>query len=189
MKMKTKNLILILFLLTATIGIVTSQIKTTPKKILVVYFSHSGNTRAVASQICKKVDGEIFEIQTVKPYPTNYDAVVEQAKREQKSDYRPELKSKLKNIRQYDLIFLGYPDWWDTYPQAVKEFLSEYDLSGKTIIPFCTHEGSEFGRSITDLKKMCPKSHILEGLAIGGKVSHNSEDKVTDWLKKLRIIK
>jgi len=159
------------------------------KKILVAYFSHSGNTRAVAYDICKKVDGEFFEIHTVKPYPTDYNAVVDQAKREQKSDYRPELKSRLKNINQYDVIFLGYPDWWDTYPQAVKVFLSQYDFSGKIIIPFCTHEGSEFGRSIADLKKMCPNSHILEGLAIRGSAVHNSDDRIEGWLKKLKIIK
>jgi flavodoxin len=179
--MKAKYVLFIVSLLTATIA-VQSQTTTTSKKILVAYFSHSGNTRAVAYQISKKVDGESFEIQTVKPYPADYNTVVEQAKREQKSDYRPVLKSRIKNIRQYDVIFLGYPDWWGTYPQAVKVFLSEYDFTGKTIVPFCTHEGSEFGRSITDLKKICPKSNILQGLAIVGKQSHNPGDKITEWL-------
>ena len=159
------------------------------KRILVAYFSHSGNTRGVAYNICKKVEGEFFEIQTVKPYPSDYNTVVDQAKRELKVDYRPELKNRLKNIKQYDVIFLGYPDWWDTYPQAVKVFLSQYDFSGKTIIPFCTHEGSEFGNSIDDMKKMCPKSKILEGLAIRGSASHNSDDRIKEWLKKLKIIK
>jgi flavodoxin len=159
------------------------------KKILVAYFSHSGNTRAVAYDICKKVDGESFEILPVKSYPTDYNTVVDQAKRELKADYRPELKSRLKNIKQYDVIFIGYPNWWGTYPQAVKVFLSQYDFSGKTIIPFCTHEGSELGRSVADLKKMCPKSTIPEGLAIRGSAAHNSDDRIEEWLKKIKIIK
>lgn len=159
------------------------------KKILVAYFSHSGNTRAVAYDICKKVDGEFFEIKTVKTYSADYNTVVDDAKQELKSDSRPELKSKLKNIAQYDVIFIGYPNWWGTYPQAVKVFLSQYNFSGKTIIPFCTHEGSELGESIADLKKMCPKSTILQGLAIQGKRVHNSDDRINDWLHKLKIIK
>ena len=163
--------------------------QTSGKKILVAYFSHSGNTRAVAYDICKKVDGEFFEIQTVKPYSTDYNTVVDIAKRELKADFRPELKSKLKNSGQYDVIFVGYPNWWGTYPQAIKVFLSMHDFSGKTIIPFCTHEGSELGRSVADLKKLCPKSTILEGLAIRGSAAHNSHDRIDEWLKKLKITK
>ena len=185
--MKTK--IILITLLTIFMSNIKLQSQTNGNKILVAYFSHSGNTRGVAYDICKKVNGESFEIQTEKPYPADYNTVVEQAKREQKSDYRPVLKSRIKNIRQYDIIFLGYPDWWGTYPQAVKVFLSEYDFSGKTIIPFCTHEGSELGRSVADLKKLCPKSTMLEGLAIRGSAAHNSDDRIENWLKKLKIIK
>ncbi|MDP4277250.1 MAG: flavodoxin [Bacteroidota bacterium] len=187
--MKTKILLLstLMFLIIGTQA--QSQEAAAPKKILVAYFSHSGNTRAVANQICKKVNGEIFEIATVKAYPANYNTVVEQAKQEQKSDYRPELKSKLKNIKQYDVIFIGYPNWWSTYPQAVKVFLSQYDFSRKTIIPFCTHEGSEFGNSLVDLKKMCPESTIMEGLAIRGSAAHNSGDRIEVWLRQLKLLK
>lgn len=175
--------------MTVLISCIQLHAQTNGKKILAAYFSHSGNTRAVAYDICKKVDGEFFQIQTVKPYPTDYNTVVDIAKRELKADFRPELKSKLKNSTQYDVIFLCYPNWWGTYPQAVKVFLSMHDFSGKTIIPFCTHEGSEFGNSIGDLKKMCPKSKILEGLAIRGSKAHNSDDEITDLLKKLKLIK
>jgi len=185
--MKTK-IILIAILILLLPGIQLNA-QTTGKKILVAYFSHSGNTRAVAYDICKKVDGEFFEIKTMIQYPADYNTVVKQAKQEQKSDYRPELKSKLKDIRQYDVIFIGFPNWWGTYPQAVKVFLSQYDFSGKTIIPFCTHEGSELGRSVADLKKLCPKSHIREGLAIRGSAAHNSDQRIKEWLKKLKIIK
>lgn len=186
--MKMKFLYLQIALITLVFN-VQAQTTATSKKILVAYFSHSGNTRAVAYDICKKVDGEFFEIQTVKPYPSDYNTVVDQAKRELKADYRPELKSKLKNINQYEVIFIGYPNWWGTYPQAVKVFLSQYNFSGKTIIPFCTHEGSELGRSVADLKKICPKAHIPEGLAIRGSSAHNSEERIEIWLKKINIIK
>ena len=185
--MKTK--IIIITLLILVLPGIQLNAQTTGKKILVAYFSHSGNTRAVAYDICKKVDGEFFEIKTMIQYPADYNTVVKQAKQEQKSDYRPELKSKLKDIRQYDVIFIGFPNWWGTYPQAVKVFLSQYDFSGKTIIPFCTHEGSKLGRSVADLKKLCPKSHIREGLAIRGSAAHNSDQRIKEWLKKLKIIK
>jgi flavodoxin len=115
------------------------------KKILVAYFSHSGNTREIANQIHKSADGDIFEIQSVNPYPHDYDAVVEQAKQELKSGHKPALKTKMENIKSYDLGFIGYPIWWGTFPAPVKTFLSEYDFSGKTIVPFCTHEGSGLG--------------------------------------------
>jgi flavodoxin len=186
--MRTNCLSLLLAILATVFG---AQAQTIPvsKKILVVYFSHSGNTRAVARQIHAKVGGDIFEIQTIKPYPTDYNILVEQAKQELKSDYRPELKSRLKNVRQYDLIFLGYPDWWGTYPQAVKVFLSECDFSGKTIVPFCTHGGSEFGRSLKDLAKMSPKSTILQGLAIRDRELKSSQNKIIEWLHELKFIK
>ena len=119
------------------------------KKILVAYFSHSGNTREIANQIHKILGGNIFEIQTVKPYPNDYNAVVNQARQELDSDYKPALKTKIENIKPYDLVFIGYPVWWGTFPAPVKTFLSEYDFSGKTIAPFCTHEGSGLGRSAT----------------------------------------
>ena len=185
--MKTK--LILLTVAAMLISVVQSHAQVSGKKILVAYFSHSGNTRAVANDICKKVDGEFFEIKTVKPYSEVYQTVVDVAKKELKSDFRPPLKSYVKDIKQYDIIFIGYPNWWGTYPQAVKVFLSKHDLSGKTIIPFCTHEGSELGRSVADLKKLCPKSTILEGLAIRGSAAHNSDDRIDEWLRKLKIIK
>jgi flavodoxin len=159
------------------------------KKILVVYFSHSGNTREIAEQIQKKVGGDIFEIQAVKPYPHDYDAVVEQARQELKSNYKPALKTRIDNIRTYDVIFIGYPNWWGTFPAPVRTFLSEYDFSGKTIVPFCTHEGSGLGRSVSDISKLCPKSTLLDGVAIWGRDVKTSQNKVSEWLRKNRITK
>ena len=159
------------------------------KNILVAYFSHSGNTREIANQIYKSVGSDIFEIQTVKPYPHDYDAVVKQARQELDSGYIPELKTKIENIESYDLVFIGYPNWCSTVPAPVRTFLLEYDFSGKTIAPFCTHEGSGLGRSVTDISKLCPKSTVLDGIAIRGSVAKTSQSKVSEWLWKIEIIK
>lgn len=159
------------------------------KKILVTYFSYSGNTYEIANQIQKSAGGYIFEIQTVKPYPDYYDEVVKQAKQELVSGYLPELKTEIENIGSYDLVFIGYPNWCNTIPAPVRTFLSEYDLSGKTIVPFCTHAGSGLGRSVTDISKLCPKSTILAGIAIWGSDAKTAQNEVSEWLRKIEIIK
>jgi flavodoxin len=159
------------------------------KKILVAYFSHSGNTREIANQIHKSAGSDIFEIQSVKPYPHNYDAVVEQAKQELESDHKPALKTKMENIKPYDLVYIGYPIWWGTFPAPVKTFLSEYDFSGKTILPFCTHEGSGLGRSVTDISNLCQKSTLLDGIAIWGRNVKTAQNKVSEWLQNIKIKK
>jgi len=159
------------------------------KKILVAYFSYSGNTREIANQIHKNAGGDIFEIQSVKLYPDDYDAVVQQAKQELKSGHKPALKTKVENINPYDLVFIGYPNWCSTVPAPVRVFLSEYDFSGKTIIPFCTHEGSGLGRSTMDISKLCPKSTLLEGVAIRGRDVKTAQNKVSEWLQKNKITK
>jgi flavodoxin len=167
-----------------------NEAKTKPaagKKILTVYFSHSGNTREITNQIHKLAGGDIFELQTVQTYPANYNAVVKQARKEQDTNYRPQLKSKIKNIESYDIIFVGYPNWWGTMPMALFTFLSEYNFPGKTVIPFCTHEGSGLGNSVSDLKKLCPKSKILDGLAIRGGSVKTSQGDVSAWLHKIGI--
>ena len=93
------------------------------KKVLVPYFSHSGNTREIANQIHKSVGGDTFEIQAVKLYPDDYDACVKQAKQELDSGYKPALKRKIENIESYDVVFIGYPIWWGTIPAPVRTFL------------------------------------------------------------------
>jgi flavodoxin len=159
------------------------------KKILVAYFSYSGNTREIADQIHKSVGGDIFEIQAVKPYPDDYDEVVKQAKQELEPSYKPALKTKIENIKSYDLVFIGYPNWCKTVPAPVRTFLSEYDFLGKTIAPFCTHEGSGLGRSAADISKFCPKSTLLDGVAIRGSDVKTAQNKLSEWLQKIKITK
>ncbi len=158
------------------------------KKILVAYFSHSGNTREIANQIHTRVSGDIFEIVAVNPYPSDYDEAVEQARKELKEEYRPELKTKVENMESYDVVFVGYPIWWGTVPRPVASFLSEYDFSGKIIIPFCTHEGSGLGRSVEDITELCPQSAILDGLAVRGSGVRKAQNEVSGWLREIRML-
>ena len=159
------------------------------KKILVAYFSHTGNTREIANQIHKIVGGDIFEIQAVTPYPDDHAAAVKQARQELESGYKPALKTKVENIKSYDLIFIGYPIWCGTIPAPVRTFLSECDFSGKTIVPFCTYGGSGLGRSVTDISKLCPKSTLLDGFAILGSDVKTAQNEVAGWLRKIGITK
>jgi flavodoxin len=157
------------------------------KKVLVVYFSRSGNTREMAQQIQKIMGGDIFEIQTVTPYPREYDAVTKQAKQELESGFKPPIKAKVDNINEYDVIFVGSPNWWNTIASPVMTFLTEHDLSGKTIVPFITHAGSGLGQSAADIAKLCPKSTVLEGKAIWGRDIKNSQDEVAKWARELKL--
>ena len=161
----------------------------TEERILVTYFSHSGNTREIANQIHKSAGGGIFEIQAVKPYPRDYDSVLKQARQELDGGHKPELKTRIESVRSYDLVFIGYPNWWGTIPAPVRTLLSEYDFSGKTVAPFCTHEGSGLGRSVSDISKLCPKSIVLEGLAIRGRDVKTAQNRVSEWLREIGITK
>lgn len=155
------------------------------KRVLIVYFSHSGNTREMANQIHGIVGGDLFEIVTVQPYPREYKAVIAVAKRERDSQFRPKLTKRVESLDSYDLIFLGYPNWYGTLPMALMTFLEENDLSGKTIVPFCTHGGGRWGESVETIKRLCPRSTLLEGLAVEGGLVKSSQGDVADWLRKL----
>lgn len=157
--------------------------------ILIVYFSRTGNTKSVAETIKNSVGGDIFEIVTVEPYPEDYDEVVEQAKKEQSEGYKPELASVVEDMDKYDTIFVGYPIWWSQLPPPVTTFLTEYDFSDKTIVPFCTHQGSGLGRSESEIKELCPNAIVLDGLAVNGGNSDNSQNAVEDWLENSDLLK
>ena len=185
--MKTRILLLtaIVFLFAS----INLQAQSTSNKILVAYFSHSGNTRVLAQQIKEATGGDIFEIQPVKAYPSDYQTVVDQAKKEINSNYKPALKTKVNNIAAYNVIFIGSPNWWSTIAPPVATFLSGYNLEGKTIIPFMTHGGGRMGHSVADIKKLCPKSTVLEGFPVSGNAVNRSKSDVTDWLRRIKMIK
>ena len=166
-------------------GPASAPIKT--QKVLVTYFSRSGNTREMARQIQKIMGGDIFEIQTVTPYPREYDAVTKQAKQELEAGIKPPIQSKVANIKEYDIVFVGSPNWWNTIAPPVMTFLSEHDLSGKIIVPFITHAGSGLGRSVADIKKLAPQATVREGLALWGRDVKSSQDQVAKWLQELKL--
>lgn len=155
------------------------------KKVLVTYFSHSGNTKVVAEKINSILNGDLFEIKTLDTYPVKYNLVVDQAKKEFLAQYRPKLQNHVENLNNYDVIVIGYPMWWYTCPMAIFSFLEEYDFSGKVILPFCTHEGSALSSSIEDIKKIVPTAIVKEGLAIRGSKVSESDQLINAWLKKV----
>jgi flavodoxin len=157
------------------------------KKMLVAYFSHSGNTRVIAEQIKAITGGEIFEIKPVKNYPSAYQAVVDQAEKEINANYKPQLKSEAENMDTYDVVFIGSPNWWSTIAPPVATFLSSHDFEGKTIIPFITHEGNRMGRSVSDIKKLCPAASIEAEHSFRGRSVQNSQNEVSEWLRKIKI--
>lgn len=152
-------------------------------KALIVYYSWSGNTRGVAQEIQKQTNADIFEIELVTPYSTDYNTVLMQAQEAQHNQDRPEIKGKIDNIGQYDTIILGYPNWWASIPMPIATFLEQYDLSGKTILPFCSHGGGRFGQSLTAIAKLAPDSNIGEGLSVHYSGGDTLSDDVAAWLQ------
>lgn len=144
-----------------------------------------GNTEVAAKKIQKLTGSDIFQIRTVKSYPEDYAETTNVAQKEQIENARPELKEIVDDMDSYDVIYIGYPNWYGTMPMAVFTFLEEYDLSGKTIVPFCTHEGSGMGSSERDIKKLCPKANVLSGLAIRGGSVDSADKDIANWLKNL----
>lgn len=156
-------------------------------KVLTVYYSHSGNTRTLAELIQQQAGGDLLEIVPVTPYPSDYDTVVNQAKRELTAGFRPPLKTTVEQISDYDVILVGSPNWWNTVAPPVMTFLSGHDLSGKAIFPFITHEGTGLGQSAADIAKLCPDATVLNGLAVrGGKVKA-AQQEVAEWLRRSEI--
>ncbi len=171
------------------------------KKCLIAYFSRKGqnyvsgriadlkvgNTEVVAKMIQKRTGGDLFHIDTVTAYPKDYMETTEVAKNELRAKARPQLTGQIKNMGAYEVIFLGYPNWWGTPPMAVFTFLESYDLSGKTIVPFCTHEGSGMGHSERDIAKSCPRATVLTGIAIHGTNAGSAGPEVSGWIDGLKI--
>ena len=158
-------------------------------KILIVFFSHAGenygvgnvkvgNTKLVADQIQKLTGGDELEIVAEKSYDMTYDALTKLAKKEAENNEKPAFKGEVNDMDQYETIFIGGPVWWGTYPQVMFTFFDKYDLNGKTIIPFTTHEGSGLGNVVNDLKKLYPNATFKEAMSIYGHVTRNNLSKV-----------
>jgi flavodoxin len=174
----------------------------TPKKILIVYLSRTNNTKAIAEIIHNNVGGTLIALELEKPYPENYQATVQQVVNENETGYLPPLKTKIDSIQNYDVVFIGFPTWGMKLPPPMKSFLKQYDLSGKTVIPFNTNAGYGVGSCFETVKELCPNSKIADGFEIKGGVERDgilfaikeekakeAQTKVKKWLEKINMIK
>lgn len=166
----------------------TAQLKKyKDKKVLVVYFSETGNTQKYAKEVSDQVGGDFRRIETVKAYPKG-NKLYDYTEKEKDKDARPQLKDMDINMDDYDVIFIGYPIWWYTLPMPLYSFFDQYDLSHKTIIPFNTHEGSGDGGTYSTIKELEPNATVLEGLPIrGGDMKKDQKTKIINWLNKLKV--
>ena len=155
-------------------------------KALIVFFTWSGNTQGIAYEIQKQTGTEIFELVPDPPYSESYNTVLREAQRDQHRQARPKLRTHIENFADYDVIMLGYPNWWASIPMPVASFLEEYDFTGKTIMPFCSHGGGRFGQSLTAIAKLAPKAHITEGLSVHYSGGGRLKDDVARWLSNAR---
>ncbi len=145
-----------------------------------------GRVRAVADMIQEQVGGDLFSIQTSVVYPTDGGELIDYAAEEQDAAARPELTSHIENLDQYDTIFIGYPNWWADLPMAVYSFFDEYDLSGKTIIPFNVHNGSRFSRTIQTIEELDPDATVIEdGFTVSERDVAEAAPDVAAWLEGL----
>ena len=155
------------------------------QKILIAYYSYSGNTAEVAKAIQAKTGGDLFEIKSDHAYPAEYRPMTEQAKKEIADGFRPKLTTKVGDIAQYDIVFLGSPNWWGTLAPAVSSFLEKNDFTGKTVVPFNTHGGGGMQNCEKDMRAALPNATVLEGAAFAGRSSGASESALNNWLGRL----
>lgn len=169
------------------------------KKTLVAFFSRAGenyavghigkgNTYIVAEMIAAETGGDLFQIQPATPYPEDYAECTEVAKRELNTHARPAIQGDAP-VEDYDIIFIGYPNWWGDMPMPVYTFIEKHSWHGKTVIPFCTHEGSGISGTENKLKSACQGATVLNGLAVRGTAAQNEQQEtrqnVRNWLSKL----
>lgn len=176
------------------------QKSSTSDGTLIVYLTRTKNTKTVAEIIQKQVGGDLNGLELENPYPENYQKHVDQVVEENESGFLPPLKTKVEPSR-YDTIFLGFPTWGMQLPPPIKSFLSEYDLNGKTIVPFNTHAGFGVGSGFRQVKELCPNSTVLKGLsieggyekqgvllAIKGERAIEVEKEVKEWLRAINML-
>lgn len=141
-----------------------------------------GNTEAVARRLAALTGAELFQLVPCQPYSDQYDLCIRQAQDDQRRDARPALNALPESLEGYDTIYLGYPNYWGTMPMCVFTFLDAFSFTGKTILPFCTHEGSGLGRSEADIRRLCPGAKVGRGLAIHGSSVCREERALEAWI-------
>ena len=155
-------------------------------KAVIIYYSYSGNTKKITEMVQRETGFRAAELRTVVPYSENYDVVVDQGQDEVKRGFMPEILPLEVNPEEYDTVFLGMPVWWYPYAPAVKTFLAQYKLAGKTILPFATN-GGWIGHTAKDIKVACPDSEIGEILNVrfDGARLVTPEKRILEWIKKV----
>lgn len=172
------------------------------QKILIVYLSRTNNTKAIAEIIHENIGGTLVPLVLVNPYPEDYRTTVAQVARENETGFLPPLKTRIDNIRDFDVVFVGFPTWGMQLPPPMKSFLRQYDLSRKTVVPFNTNGGYGIGTAFTTVQKLCPNSKVAEGFSTKGGVERDGilfvmkGDKekqvrieVKEWLRKINVLK
>lgn len=152
---------------------------------LVVYFSWSGNTENVANAIVNQTGADVFEIVPEDAYVDDYNALLDIAAEEKENGTRPAIAGTIDDISQYDIIYVGYPNWWSDMPMILYTFFDSYDLSGKTLAPFCTSGGSGLSGTVSSIRELEPEADVLDGLHIGSSAASDPDQAVSDWLESL----
>lgn len=180
-----------------------NEIMDKEKKVLVTFFSHTGenysvgyiekgNTHIIAEMIAEAAGGAMFEIVPVSGYPKSYNACIDVAKKEQAASARPEIEEDIA-VEDYDIIFVGYPNWWGDMPMPVYTFIEKHSWNGKTVVPFCTHEGSGLSGTERKIAVACKGATVQKGLAVRGSAAQNSREQakksVVSWLSGLGLCK
>lgn len=159
-------------------------------KALVVYFSHTGNTRTIAGYVHEMVEGsDMVELETVDAYTDDYDTLLAQVREEVANGYCPPLTTQTADLPSYDVIFVGYPIWVETAAPPIRTFLTTHDLSGKTVIPFCTSGTSSAEASFRLVRSLCPNSTLLEGIQIRRGTYDTARERVAEWLQQIGIVR
>lgn len=157
----------------------------TPGKGLIVVYSLTNNTATVAGYVQQLTGADMARIETVTPYPDDFETVVRQARRERESNFLPPIHPLSHDVDDYDTIYLGYPIWGQTIPQPLATFLSQNNLAGKTVVPFCTHDGYGTGWSYRSIAERCPDATLLEGFDMVGAQVRDGMERVSRWLQKI----
>jgi len=165
----------------------TSGARDAESKILVAYFSRSGNTRVIAGTIQRALAAELFEIRPDRPYPQDYDQTVEQARQERDRGHEPPLEARVPDMAAYESVFLGFPIWGETTPPVIRSFLRKHDLSGKTLRPFITHGGYGLGDSLAVLADHAPGTKIEPPFSIEADQERRTLNQVTGWLNEIGL--
>ena len=156
-------------------------------KVLVAYYTRTGNTRVIARQIRRALGADIFEIQTADSYPEDYGQQVAVAQQQRDSGFKPPLAATVADIKSYEAVFLGFPIWGMTAPSVIRSFLSQHDLSGKTLLPFITHGGYGLGQSLKVLADHAPGARLVDGFSKQCDQERETLEQVTTWLGGVEV--